>query len=74
MKISAKVSVSPFSELGDGFINGQQDFAVQKVFPPLPKFGNKRDNKQTKFDTAETLLAHIETFPPKSRSGNFRRI
>ena len=34
----------------------------------------KRVNKPTKFDTTETLLAHIAIFPPKNRSDNFRRI
>ena len=97
----------------DGFINGQRDFAVQKLhlqredywmkklrtiypyrlneraknsnleqptcklFPSLPRFRNRRENLEkrnvnepTKFDTNDTLLAHIATFPPK----NFRRI
>ena len=101
----------------DGFINGQRDFAVQKLrlqredywmkklrtkypyglneraknssleqptcklFPPLPRFSNSRENLEkrsvnepTKFDTTDTLLAHIETFPPKNRRDNFRRI
>ena len=102
---------------GDGFINDQRDFAVQKlclqredywmnklhtiypyglnerakkfnleqpkgkIFPPLPRFSNRRENLEkrranepTKFDTNDSLLAHITTFPPKNWSGNFRRI
>ena len=31
-------------------------------------------NEPTKFNTTETLLAHIGTFPPKNRNYNFRRI
>ena len=100
---------------GDGFLNGQQNFALQelrllredywmnklcticpyglsqrakssnleqptsKFFPPLPRFGNWRENLErrrvsepTKFNTTETLLAHIATIPPKNRSDNFR--
>ena len=34
----------------------------------------RRVNEPTKFDTTETLLVHIATFPPKRRCGNFRRI
>ena len=52
-----------------------------KFFPPLPRLGNRRENLEkrgvnepTKFDTTETLLAHIATFPPKNSSYNFRRI
>ena len=102
---------------GYGFINGQQDFAVQKLclqrevywmkklctiypydfneaaknsnleqptgtlFPPLSIFSNRRENLEkrrvnepTKFDTTDTLLAHIGTFPPKNRRDNFHRI
>ena len=46
----------------------------------MPRFGNRRENLEkrhvnepTKFDIAETLLGHI-TFPPKTRSDNFRTI
>ena len=102
---------------GDGSINGQQDFGVQKLclqsedywlkklgtiypyglserdknsnleqptgklFPPLPGFGNRRQNlkkrrvnEPTKYDTTDTSIVHIATFPPKTRSDNFRRI
>ena len=52
-----------------------------KFFPPLPRFSNRRENlekrpvnKPTKFDTSNTLLAHIATCPPKNRRDNFRRI
>ena len=52
-----------------------------KLFPPLPRFGNRRENLEkrrvnepTKSDTTETLLAHIATFPQKRGSDNFRRI
>ena len=47
----------------------------------MPRFSNRRENLEkrrvnepTKFDTTDTLLAHIATFPPKNRSDNFRRI
>ena len=52
-----------------------------KLFLPLPRFGNRRENlekrrvnKPTKFDTTETLQAHIATFPPNNRSDNFCKI
>ena len=52
-----------------------------KLFLPLPRFGNRRENlekrrvnKPTKFDITDTLLACIAKFPPKTRSDNFRRI
>ena len=52
-----------------------------KLFPLLPKFGGRpenleqrRVNKPTKFDTTETLQAHIATFPPNNRSDNFCKI
>ena len=103
IKISAKEKLE-----GDCFINGQRDFAVQKLrlqredywmkklrtiypyglneraknsnleqptgklFPPFPRFSNRRENLEkrrvnepTKFDTTDTLLAHVATFPPK---------
>ena len=48
---------------------------------PLSRFGNRRENLErrranepTKFNTTETLLAHIATVPPKNRSDNFRTI
>ena len=116
--MSAKVPNYILEKLeGDGFINGQRDFAVQKLrlqredylikklrtvypyglderaknsnrekptgklFPPLPRFRDRCENLEkrcvnepTKFDTIDTLLAHIATFTPKSRSDNFRRI
>ena len=47
----------------------------------MPKFGSRpenleqrRVNKPTKFDTTETLQAHIATFPPNNRSDNFCKI
>ena len=49
-----------------------------KLFPPLPRFSNRRENLEkrcvnepTKFDTTDILLAYIATFPPKNRSDNF---
>ena len=52
-----------------------------KLFSPLTKFINRRENLEkrrvnepTKFDKTDTLLAHIATFPQKNRSDNFRRI
>ena len=49
--------------------NSNLEQSSGKVFPPLTMFGNKRENLEkrrvnepTKFDTAETLLAHIATF------------
>ena len=52
-----------------------------KLFLRLSRYGNRcqnleeiRVNETTKFDTIETLLAHIAIFPQKSRSDNFRRI
>ena len=55
--------------------------ATGKLFPSLPRFSNRRENLEkrrvnepTKFDTTDTLLAHIAKFPPKNRSGNFCKI
>ena len=52
-----------------------------KLFSPLLRCGNRpenlekiRANEPTKFDTTETLLDHIATFPQKNGSDNFRRI
>ena len=52
-----------------------------KLFPPLTRFINRRENSEkrrvnepTKFDKTDTLLAHIATFPQKNGSDNFRRI
>ena len=48
------------------------------LFQLLPRFGNRREkrrvNEPTKLDTTDTLLAYIATFPPKTRSDNFRKI
>ena len=50
-----------------------------KIFPPLPRFSNRRENLEkrrvnepTKFYVFDTLLAHIVTFPPENRSDNLR--
>ena len=55
--------------------------ATGKLFPSLPRFSNRRENLEkrrvnepTKFDTTDTLLAHIATFSPKNMSGNFCKI
>ena len=60
--------------------NSNLEQSTSKLFPLLPRFGNnceniekKRVNELTKFDTNETLLAHVATLPPKNRSDNFRR-
>ena len=52
-----------------------------KLFLPLPRFDNKceniekrRVNEPIKFDTTDTLLAHIAAFLSKNKSDNFRRI
>ena len=52
-----------------------------KLFSPFPQFHNRYEdlekrciNKPIKFDTNETLSAHIATFPPKNRSDNFGRV
>ena len=52
-----------------------------KLFSPLPRFGNRPENLEkrrvyepTKFNTTETLLDHIATFPQKDGSDNFRKI
>ena len=52
-----------------------------KLFPPLPRLSNRRENLEkrlvsepTKFDTTDTILAHIATFLPKNRTENVRRI
>ena len=61
--------------------NSNLEQLTGKLFPPLPRFGNRCENLEkrrviepTKFDTTDTLFAHIATFPPKTRSDNFRRI
>ena len=61
--------------------NSNLEKPTSKLFPPLPRFSNRRENLEkrrvnepTKFDTTDTLLAHIATFPPKNRSGNFCKI
>ena len=60
--------------------NSNLENPTGKLFLPLPVFGNRRENlekrhvnESTKFDTTDTLFAYIETFPPKTRSDNFRR-
>ena len=61
--------------------NSNLEQPTGKLFLLLPGFGNRRQNlkkrrvkEPTKFDTTDTLIAHIATFPPKTRSDNFRRI
>ena len=61
--------------------NSNLEQPTSKLFPPWPRFGNRHENLEkrpvnepTKFDTTDTLLAHIEKLPPKTRSDNFRRI
>ena len=48
------------------------------LFQLLPRFGNRREkrcvNDPTKLDPTDTLLAYIATFPPKTKSDNFRKI
>ena len=61
--------------------NSNLEQPTGKLFPPLPRFSNRRENLEkqrvnetTKFDTTDTSLARVATFPPKNRSDNFRRI
>ena len=61
--------------------NSNLEQPTGKAFPPLPKFGTRRENLEkrrvnepTKFGTTEILLAPIAAFPAKNRSDNFRRI
>ena len=60
--------------------NSNLEQPIGKLFPPLPRFG-KRVNLEkrcvgelTKFDTTDTLSAHVATYPPENRSDNFCRI
>ena len=73
-------TIYPYS-LNETAKNSNLEQPTGKLFPPLPRFGNNRENLEkrrvnepTKFDTTDTLLAHIETFPPKNRRDNFHRI
>ena len=61
--------------------NSKLEQPTGKLFPPLPRFSNRCENldkrpvnEPTKFDTTDTLLAHMATFPLNNRSKNFRRI
>ena len=61
--------------------NSNLEQPTGKLSPPLPRFGNRsenlkkrRVNEPTKFDTGNTVLAPIATFPLKTRSPNSRRI
>ena len=61
--------------------NSNLEQPTSKLFPPLSRFGNRRENLEkrrvnepVKIDTTDTLIAHTATFPPKNRSGNFHRI
>ena len=61
--------------------NSNLEQPTSKLFRPWPRFGNRHENllkrrvnEPTKFDTTDTLLAHIEKLPPKTRNDNFRRI
>ena len=73
-------TVHPYS-LSERAKNSNLEQPTGKLFPPLPRFSNRhenlekrRANEPTNFDTTDTLLAHIATFPPKNSSDNFRRI
>ena len=59
--------------------NSNLEQPTGKIFPPLPRFSNRRENLErrrvnepTKFYAFDTLLAHIVTFPPENRSDNVR--
>ena len=61
--------------------NSNLEQPTGKLFPPMPRFGNRRENLEkrcvnepTKFDAIDTLSAYIAKFPPKTRSDNFRII
>ena len=61
--------------------NSNLEQPTGKLFPPFPKFSNRRENlekkrvnKPSKFNTTDTLLVHIAIFPSKNRSDNFPRI
>ena len=61
--------------------NSNLEQPTGKLFSPLLRVSNKRENLEkkrvnepTKFDTSDILLAHIATFPPKNRCDHFRRI
>ena len=56
--------------------NSNLEQPTGKIFPPLPRFGNRRENVEkirvnepTKFYTTDTLLAYIAEVPPKTWSG-----
>ena len=58
--------------------NSNLEQPTGKLIPPFPRFSNRRKNLEkrcvneaTKFDTTDTLLAHIATFSQKNRSDNF---
>ena len=60
--------------------NSDLEQPTAKLFPTLPRFNNRcenlekrRVNEPTKFNTTDTILTHIATFPPKTRSDNFGR-
>ena len=56
--------------------NSNLEQPAGKLFPPLPRFGNRREkvekrrvNEPTKFCTTDTLLAYIAEVAPKTWSG-----
>ena len=68
-------TIYPYS-LNERAKNSNLEQPTGKPFQPLPRFGNRRENLEkrrvnelTKYDTTETLLAHIATLPPKNRKG-----
>ena len=61
--------------------NSNLEQPTGKLFPPFPRFSNRRENLEKRrvnepreFNTTDTFLAHIAIFPPRNRSDNFPRI
>ena len=61
-------TIHPYN-LNERAKNSNLEQPTGKLFPPLPRFGNRRENLEkrrvnepTKFDTSNALLAHIVIF------------
>ena len=56
--------------------NSNLEHPTSKLFPPLPRFGDRRENLSINQTNLRQLTPYqlTEEFPPRNKSENFRRI